>query len=197
MLAVTLLAIVTAMIMGAIGSMVMAQVRQHHQLGAAELANRLVLQYLDDKRSLPAAGLPIVYGRDKYRWDYSEQPITLTSAKPEANTNRNTGALSLNRLKAVVFRAWLAEESGGSAFFDGGAPAFSIARIVDPIALRNPDSIDYMLKNPEAYKEFLANFTGATSPGVQPSPTPLPQTDKRGSQGKTPSSPGLPRKGGG
>jgi type II secretory pathway pseudopilin PulG len=168
-LSMVLLALVTSMIMTAIASMMAAQTTHRQRLAAAEVANRLTLQYLDDKKTLPASGSTILYGRDKYRWDLAERPVTITPARPESVQNRGNSGLSLNRLKSVSFRVWLGEESGGSHGFDTTYPSFVISRLVDPIALRNPDSIDYMLKNPEAYQEFLKNFTGgAGSSGANP-----------------------------
>lgn len=168
-LSVVLLVVVTSMVMQAINSMLAAQVIHRQRLGAAELANRLTLQYLDDKRSMPAQGLPIVYGRDRYRWEYVERPVTINPAKPEAVQARNTSTQTLSRIISVTVRVWLGEESGGSYAYDAAVPGYVLSRVVNPVALRNPDSIDKMLKNPEAYREFLAALTGGA-------PVPAPAT---------------------
>jgi len=159
-LSVVLLAIATSMIMAAINNMLSAQTVHRQRLGAAEIANRLTLQYLDDKRTLPAAGAPVVYGRERYRWDYTERPVTLIPSRPEAIQSRNTSNQATNRLVSVNFRVWLSEESGGGYSYDALLPSCTLARVVNPTALRNPDSIERMLKDPEAYREFLANLTG-------------------------------------
>ena len=168
-LSALLLVVVTSMVMQAINSMLAAQVIHRQRLGAAELANRLTLQYLDDKRSMPAQGLPIVYGRDRYRWEHVERPVTINPAKPETVQARNTSTQTLNRIISVTVRVWLGEESGGSYAYDAAVPGYVLSRVVNPVALRNPDSIDKMLKNPEAYREFLAALTGGA-------PAPVPAT---------------------
>jgi type II secretory pathway pseudopilin PulG len=171
LLAVTLLTLVTAMIMTAVNSMITAQVTQRQRLAAAELANGLILTYMDDKKLLPARSSVVVYGRDRYRWTYEERPVTIVPAREEALAARANSGLSLNRIKSVTFHVWLSEESGGTATLEeakGSQVHFALARIVDPIALRNPDAIERMLKDPEAYQEFLANFTGVNAGGAPP-----------------------------
>lgn len=183
-LSVVLLVVVTSMVMQAINSMLAAQVMHRQRLGAAELANRLTLQYLDDKRSMPAQGLPIVYGRDRYRWEYDERPVTITPARPEAVQTRNTATQTLSRIISVTVRVWLGEESGGSYAYDAAVPAYVLSRVVNPVALRNPDSIEKMLKNPEAYREFLAALTGGG-----PAPTPGDGKSQPAPKGPNPKGP--------
>jgi type II secretory pathway pseudopilin PulG len=183
-LSVVLLSVVASMVMSAINGMLAAQNTHRQRLGAAELANRLTLQYLDDKRSMPASGAPIVYGRDKYRWEYVERPVTITPARPEALQTRNTASQSLNRLINVTVRVWLCEESGGTYAYDADEPSYVLSRIVNPVALRNPDSIDRMLKNPEAYREFLANLTGGSTAPNAPARPDQPATPGKGGTGK-------------
>lgn len=172
MLAVALLALVTAMIMVAINSMMAAQVMQRQRLGAAELANGMVLTYLDNRKKLPSTDAYLNYGRDLYRWSYTEQPVQIKPAREEALTARSNAALSWNRMKSVTFHVWLSEKSGGVQSLDeasGTSVHFAISRIVDPIALRNPDAIERMLKDPVAYQEFIANFTPNQAPaGTRP-----------------------------
>src|SRR5690349_3114057 len=55
--AVAMLAMVAAAVLGAFTTMYGAQTRMRNRLGAMELANRLVLQYLDDKDTMPQPGL--------------------------------------------------------------------------------------------------------------------------------------------
>lgn len=196
LLAVTMLTLVTAMIMNAINSMVIAQTTQRQRLAAAELANGLVLTYLDDKKLLPQRNSVVVYGRDRYRWDYDERAVTITPSREETLAARSNQGLSLGRLKAVTFHVWLSEQSGGVATFDearGSQVHFALSRIVDPIALRNPDAIERMLKDPEAYKEFLANFTNTGAPPA----TPEDRSGRPTRPGQTPPRTPVPGKQGG
>lgn len=163
MLSVALLAVVATMIMTAIGNMFTAQIQERQTLAAAELSNRLMLQYLHDKRTLPQAGLPVEYGANRFRWELTERSVKLEFARQEALSARAQNSAGLTGIKAVTFRVWLSEESGGSSFYEDGAPRFMLSRIVNPVALRNPDSIDHMLKDPDLYREFIQNFTGANT----------------------------------
>ena len=163
-LAVAMLAMVAAVIVGAINSIVSGQQRSLKRLGAAELANRLMLQYLDDDESLPSSSLPIDYGPDRYRWSMTTSPITLTPAKePTGRAPRQATGLGAERLKSVTIRVWLADPSG-SELDAPGAPGFVITRIVDPIfgPIRNPDSRQRLLEDPVAYRKFLEQFVGSS-----------------------------------
>ncbi len=193
-LSVVLLVVVTAMVMQAINSMLAAQVIHRQRLGAAELANRLTLQYLDDKRSMPARGLPVVYGRDRYRWEHDERPVTINPARPEAVQARNASTQTLNRIISVTVRVWLGEESGGSYAYDPMVPGYVLSRVVNPVALRNPDSIDKMLKDPEAYREFLAALTGnAPTPADTRTPPSPKGPAPAGAGRKSPAPKGAPK----
>ena len=187
--AVTILSLVAAATIGAINSIVSGQQRSFKRLGAAELANRLMLQYLDDEESLPSDSLPIDYGRDRYRWSMSTSPITLTPAKePAARAPRQTTGLGAERLKSVTFRVWLADASGAPQA-EPGAPGFVLTRIVDPIfgPIRNPDSRQRLLEDPVAYRKFLEQFVGSASGaptppdrsgGARRPPSPTPERPK-------------------
>lgn len=154
--AAALLALLAAMIMTAFNSMIRGQQRQGHRLAATELCNRLILQYLDDKKSLPSPGLPISYGPDLFRWSIAESPVTLVHARPEVAAERESrNALTLDRFKAITVRVWLASESGGSDSGEGGVVGATLTRLIDPIAIRNPDSTANLARNPQ---EFLAEY---------------------------------------
>src|SRR5205814_10316883 len=100
--AVAMLALVAAAIMGAFNSIFAQQSRQAHRLGAMELCNRLILQYLDDADTMPAKGLPIVYGEERYRWELQELPVRLVPARPEIADDRSSSSvLSLDRMQAI------------------------------------------------------------------------------------------------
>jgi type II secretory pathway pseudopilin PulG len=189
LLSAVLLTLVTGMILAAIQGVVGSQVRQHQKLGAAEVANRLILEYIDDQGTMPQAGLPVRYGRDFYRWEIDERPLTLTPAKerePAGATARPNTGINLDRLKTVRINVWLSDERGGGP--DPGAPSFALSRIVDPIfgQLRNPDTADHIMKDPVLRQKFLDAVTGmaasaGTRPtGVTPRTTPRPTSPTPG-----------------
>lgn len=185
LLSVVLLALVTGMIMAALQGVVGSQLRQHQRLGAAEVANRLILEYIDDQGSMPKPGLPVMYGRDYYAWSIEERPITLTPAKPPepaGATARPTSGIDLDRLKTVRLTVWLSDERGGPP--EAGAPMFALSRIVDPIfgQLRNPDTADHIMKDPVLRQKFLDAVTGmAASAGSRPTGV-NPRSTGRGTQ---------------
>lgn len=171
-LAVALLAILSSTVFGAFSYLTGRQRLEQQKLGSAEVANRLMLQYLDDPNTMPEVGLPVEHGQDRYRWDKIETPVKIKPAEP-ANpqaaasagtpTARGNSALMENT-RPVTIRAWLSEESGGSYDHDLSVPNVTITRIVYPtIAGRNPDSASNILKDPEAMRRYRDMLTGASS----------------------------------
>jgi len=182
--ATAILAMIAATVLSGFNAMVGGQKRNQHRLGAAELANRLVLQYLDDQDALPSSTLPVEYGGERYRWLLRETSVALTPSRPEVAAEREAfSTLSLSRLKAVTVQVWLGEESGGSFSIEPGTPTATLTRLVDPTAIRNPDSIDNIIKNPESAAKFIQQFTGGanrTRPsGSQPAPRATPSQTPR------------------
>jgi Tfp pilus assembly protein PilV len=192
-LSVVLLSMVTGAVLSAINGVVAQQSRQMHRLGAAELANRLMLQYIDDKESMPQRGLPVGYGRDLYRWELSEEPVTLTHAKAEVAARGNPN-VSLNRLRRISISVWLAEESGGTYQNDGITPSFRLSRVVDPVfgQLRNPDTANHILTNERLRRQFMEAVTGMSGGGsvpVTPARPARPAPSRSNQQGQ-PAQPG-------
>lgn len=164
-LAAALLGLVAAGVLGAISSMAAAQDRQIQRLGAAELCNRLILQYLDDKEAMPDPSSPLAYADRRYRWSCREEPVKLKlSARGEqaAATAAQQRSLPLDRLKLITVTAWLSEESGGSRDPGGLTPQFSITRLVDPVNFgRNPDSFDKLIGTDAGLRRIMEEIIGA------------------------------------
>jgi len=197
--AIAILAVVAATTVGAINAIVSGQQRSLKRLGAAELANRLMLQYLDDEASLPSDSLPIDYGRDRYRWTSSITPISLIPAKeaPErasrpageaAARTAGGGALGIDQLRAVTFRVWLADPSGAPQA-SPGAPGFVLTRIVHPALapLRNPDRLQRLQEDPVAMQRFIQQLSAMASG------TPAPTGESRRPAPATPPAGGSPK----
>ena len=182
--AVVLLSILAAGVLGALSSIIAQQVRQQRRLQAVELANRLMLQYLDDPTTMPSRTSPVAYGRERFRWEINETPTRLVHAVADVAAERQQrSALVVDRIKAVSLRVWLSEESGGSFQFDPIYPTATLTRLVDPVAglYRNPDTMDAILKDDARKRELLAllmpteagglvNRPTRDQSGVQPSP---------------------------
>ena len=189
--AVALLAMLVSVLFGSIGFMLGRQRVEQRALGAAELANRLMLQYLDDFTSMPDSSLPIVYGPDRYRWDYRKDPIRIEPAeaahKAHTGTADRTGTL-LEKSDLVTIRVWLGEESGGSLGADVNVPHATVSRIVYPfLAGRNPDSWQNAQGNDEFMRDLRDRMGGGGGGprigafgGKTGTPAPRPGTSGKG-----------------
>ena len=171
MLEVILATVILAMTIATLATMVQAinaqQARASRRLDAAELANRLIIQYLDDDKSLPSQDLTIDYGPNKFRWKLTVSRIDSTidksvqAALDEASDNRQS-PMSPNRLRKVVVQVWLSEQSGGAFVASAGAPQATLVRLVDPSAIwrRPPDSINNLLQRPDGTNDLLKRVLG-------------------------------------
>lgn len=149
-LASALLAMVASTVFGAFHFMMSRQQVERQHLLASELANRLMLQYLDEKSTLPDPSLPLASSGDRFRWELRADPVILRPVEPEKpaeNAQPARGMPLLQRVKQVTVRVWLSEESGGEYSFVEGLPSAKLTRLVYPMAGRNPDSFNKLLDN--------------------------------------------------
>ena len=159
------LAMVAAAMLSALNHVHAMQSRQELLLGCAEVANRLIIQYLDDAKQLPSQFSPIPYGADEYRWRMDVRPITATPnprfARAVAAQSRRDGAVGMDRLRRVTVTVWVAESSGGAGHLADGVPSVTITRLVDPMAVwRNPDSLSRRVDTEEGIRELLNIIAG-------------------------------------
>lgn len=150
MLAVFALVMVTGTIGAALQLVTSSQQRQEQNLGAAELAGRLTLIYLDNPNDLPRPAEVIPYDNRTYRYSQEVVEITLTESETVQRVRRGTGAqprtrggVRLDRMRQVTTTVWLSEESGGAREPGPGVARQTVIRLYDPLDLRrNPDSAD-------------------------------------------------------
>ncbi len=149
-LATVLLGMVAATLASAVSFMSASQRRIQQRLGAAELANRLMLQYIDDQDAMPSKSLPIEYDTDLYRWAMDVDPVEFTMAEPPAEIDPNSvgSGVHFDRIRLVSIRVWLSEDSGGARGFSTSLPNAQLTRLIDPLAFSNPDSLQTMLETP-------------------------------------------------
>ena len=161
-----LVVMIAATVTGLFTYITSTQRREQRLLACAEVANRLMLNYLDNPASMPDPNKVVEYGPQespaKFRWEIKEEKIDMVEARPEGRDTAREGPLRRDRMKQVTIRAWLSELSGGSRHPDGGTPQVVLARMMDPLALRNPDSTDNMLKDPAAYQKWFEAMMGFT-----------------------------------
>lgn len=172
--ALAILSMIAATSMSAISSITGQARAARQRMAAMELANRLVLQYMDDPTRMPRAELPIEYAQERYRWRLHEGSVSMVPViAPEERTT--LGPRRLDRFKTVSITVWLGEESGGTWQPEVGTPGAVLTRLMDPYALRNPDAIERLTKDPERLRSFLEAFTGgapAAPPGSGSGTTP-------------------------
>lgn len=195
--ATAILGMLAAVVFGGFSAMVSTQERQQRRLACMEVANRLVLQYLDDPLAMPNPSLPVEYAGLRYRWTLTQDVVTPTHARTDlAQELAATSSLRFDRLVNLHFTVWLDEESGGSLNFDPTVPNASLSRLYDPINTRNPDSLENIFKNPNSpqYTRWwdelnrASTTTRSRTPSRSSSPppggTPRTNTPTRGGGGK-------------
>lgn len=169
--AVALLALLASTVFGAFNFMLGRQRLEQQTLGAHEVANRLVLSYLDDRNAMPNSSLPIEYGPDRYRWDFQVTPVKIVSPE-SANPDAAPRPAPLRdrvpfneRIRQITVRVWLGEESGGTFGAETGVPHAKITRLLYPLANRNPDSFDNMLKSDAGIRGYMDEILGTERAG--------------------------------
>lgn len=162
-LASALLGIVAFGIFGALNYLVLQQKRAEQIAGASEVANRVVLMYLDSPDAMPPGGRPIPYGRNLYRWTYEAAPIEVY----DPNATDEATPLSLTRLSELSVSVWLHEDSGGAYSPNPGTPGILVRRMLDPLASRNPDSFSRAVEDGTLIRGLTGGDGAARSGGSQ------------------------------
>lgn len=160
-LGAVLLALVAGTLAGFMSSLELARTRQARKLGAAELANRLVIIYMNDKKQLPSRTLPIEYGSDLYRWSLD---VTRARAKlsDSARAEGVGSTVGIDGLELVRVDVWLAEDSGGSFADDPDVPRFTLVRLLDGLIPKNPTAFRKKLEDPDEQQEFIESLIDRT-----------------------------------
>ncbi|MBL4809244.1 MAG: type II secretion system protein [Phycisphaerales bacterium] len=169
-LATVLLGMVAATLASAVSFMSASQRRMEQRLGAAELANRLMLMYMDDQDAMPNKSLPIEYDIDLYRWTLEVDPVKFTMAQlpEEADDNAIGSGINFGRIRLVSIRVWLSEGSGGTRGFSTEFPNAQLTRLIDPLALSNPDSLQTMIDSPGGMERLFERLMELDAAGGSP-----------------------------
>jgi type II secretory pathway pseudopilin PulG len=183
--AAALLAVVATTIFSTFGFVTGSAGRDTQRLAAAEVANRLMLAYLDDSTHMPDSHKTVQYGPSEapmlFRWEYREEPLSLIEIAEDQRDQTRSSPLPKDRFLYVTVHAWLSEQSGGSRSPDANTPQATLARMVDPVMPRNADSYMNMLQNPEGFDNLIKTMMGIRGgggggggparPGAKPGPT--------------------------
>lgn len=157
-LSVVMLTGVATSIMSAIAYVERADARDKRRLAAYEVANRLVLQWLDDSKQMPEPNLPIAYG-DRYQFFFE---LSVTQVRMELNEEQNraeTTLQGLDRYRLVAVRVFDSDDSDPRASVAGEELAL-LWRIYDPAFNRNPDAMTRFGERPENVLELINLILG-------------------------------------
>jgi len=163
-LATTLLGMITVMVVGSVSYLRLGEVRRSRTLAAAEIAHRLTLQRLDEKRALdPLRGKPLEYKGDFYRWELNEQNLRTREFFDDGGAANASATRTIDRLSRMTVRVWLAEDSGGAFEWAGaeGVPRFELIRVFDRLPIHNPDSMKKLIESEEGIRDLIYEMSGS------------------------------------
>lgn len=163
--AMALLGLVVMATMSAISFVHGSQVREQRTLAATELANRLILMYIDDPNSPWNEGETLAWPTgEQYRWELVRSEVKVDSAvPPPTELNTNGAGFGMDRIHLIRSRVWLSEAYGGSRDFTTDAPHAEISRLMDPMAnVTHPDTVKTM------YDKYRGNMTDFLRSGRMP-----------------------------
>jgi type II secretory pathway pseudopilin PulG len=167
-LAATLLAIVASSIFSVLGYAMASDRTDTVRLGAAEVANRLLITYLDDSTSIRKLPDTIDYGSDTFRWELDEDTVRIEEPNRHRRvTSGRSGAVptALVRLKEIRVTVWHDDGTTASRL-PGSTPGVRLNRLVNPFGYRGADSTERLLESPDRITELLKNISGFEEPDV-------------------------------
>ncbi|MBY0312947.1 MAG: hypothetical protein K2W85_12825 [Phycisphaerales bacterium] len=171
-LAVLMISLVALVVTSAVNSIMGMEANGRKRLAAYEVANRLMLTYLDDPENLPSESNPIEYG--SYRFLYE---VELTPSRLVINrTQEATGASlqKLDRFRMIGITVYDALESD-VALAAEGEPLAALSRAIDPFTPRNPDSIESLGRDQRKIGKLVGGLLGDQS-----------EPERRGSRKRAP-----------
>jgi prepilin-type N-terminal cleavage/methylation domain-containing protein len=161
--AVAILGLLASTLIGAANYMMGRQRYEQRTLASMELANRLILQFLDDRDAMPDPAEPLFYGGDEFRWNLVEVPLTFRPTKPPPVREGSRASTAFDNFRMFTVRVWLSNRSGGSVEPSAAVPHAAVSRMYDYKALwRNPDTLEYLLKSDAGRRRLMDD--GSTAP---------------------------------
>ncbi len=168
-LGMALLGILAGAIFGVLGYAWRVELEARQTLAAAEIANRVLISYLDDSTSPRDLPETIDYEQMRFRWTLDTEKAAIRDAFPDARVGREGTPEfleALGNMEFVTVVAWLDDGTDlGQA--PGRTPTFRIERTIDPFAFRGTDTIERLLKDPERQGVMINRMIGLEG-GVSP-----------------------------
>jgi type II secretory pathway pseudopilin PulG len=167
-----LVAILTTAVVGAIVTVIAADVRNQQKLEALELGNRLLLQFLDDKDALPPEEEPIHQGLGDYRWTLTRTPVKIQMPASSIITRPMEGTpgdktMAKTELLTVTVYSGKPDGLGG---FEQGKLLCTLSRLNHPLSViyRNPDTMSRAFSDPikamQIFTDLIATSDTASAP---------------------------------
>lgn len=170
-LAATLLALIASSIFSVVGYALASDRTDAARLGAAEVANRVLITYLDDSTSIRRLPETIDYGSYSFRWELDEDTVRIEEPNRHRRvTSGVTGRVpsALVRLKEIRVSVWQDDGSIESRL-PGATPGVRLNRLVNPFGYRGADSTERLLESPDRITELLKNISGFEDPNTNDS----------------------------
>lgn len=163
-LAAALLAVIASSIFSVLGFAMNSDRTDEARLGAAEIANRVLISYLDDSTSIDNLPDTIDYGVYTYRWDLDKDTIRIEEPNRRLRvTSGRQGAvpMALTNLKEIRVTVWL-DEGRPETRAPGASPGVRLTRLINPIGFgsRGEDSMKRLMDDPTRMSDLLQMLTG-------------------------------------
>lgn len=160
--AVAILALVTAVVTTGLNYAVALNGRERRELACMEMANRLILQFLDDRNAMPSQSLPLDYGNERFMYRLREEPVELRdNRKVSQRLSARPSGVARDRVRLITVRVWLHADAQGREYSESVAPSAVLSRLYDPLPLqRNPDSMQRMLETEQGMRDILEVIQG-------------------------------------
>ncbi len=170
-LAAALLAIVASSIFSVLSYAMNSDRRDEARLGAAEVANRVIVSYLDDSTSVDKLPDTIDYGIYTFRWDLDEDKIRIEEPNRRNRvTAGRQGAVptALTNLKEIRVTVWL-DEGRPETLVPGASTGVRLTRLVNPLGFgsRGEDSMERLMGDPGRISDLLQTLTGFEDPDAE------------------------------
>lgn len=186
-LAAVILVGVVSVVMSALNMIYGQSERQVARLGAMELANRLMMIFLDDEAEFSRQPKRLEFDGRWYAWDWKESGVQVV---PVAQGDSANAIKSAERLRNIRIDVWLSPEGESADALAAGAPSASVVRLVDVIYM-NPDSIQNTVSSDEGQRRLIERVTrsrsgsagrGTTTPTTKPANPPTTTPGKGGTK---------------
>jgi type II secretory pathway pseudopilin PulG len=158
-LAVFMLTLAAAAVLQALAAIDASQARQQKQLAGMELANRLILTYLDSKKKMPSETVPLEYGPSLFYYELYEDQVRLEPANRDRRESASTG---LDRYRQVTVVVYATDNNPRRPART--AQVAELSRVFDPFAPRNPDAMARLGSSPESINDMIRGLMGDDAP---------------------------------